>query len=196
MQLHQCLLWQCWLQGFRGDKLHGAAHSQPGTGASSIESTEAMNGKYLNSGVQGDKTPFPASSLFLRKMSCGHCLACWNWDCRFQADLRVRSSKEHELMSLVNGVSHYLVFDDLHLEHESLALCLILLGHFMLALSLALNFLFCFFWIRFEKLHIIRHCHLDIPYLRQLFPSVDYFLSPFMDSGPDILKFWSSDVWC
>lgn len=47
-------------------------------------------------------------------------------------------------MSLVNGVSHYLVFDDLYLEHESLALCLILLGHFMLALSLALNFLFCF----------------------------------------------------
>lgn len=28
-----------------------------------------------------------------------------------------------------------------------------------------------------------------MPNLRQLIPSLDYFLSPFMDSGPDILSF-------
>lgn len=60
-------------------------------------------------------------------------------------------------MFLLNGISQCLVFDDLHLEHESLALCLILLGHFTLALSLALNFLFCFL----NKILKITH-YLDI----------------------------------
>lgn len=60
-------------------------------------------------------------------------------------------------MSLVNGISPCLVFDDLHKQYESLDLCLILLGHFMLALSLALNFLFCFL----NKILKIAH-YLDI----------------------------------
>lgn len=161
MQLHQCLLWHCCLQGFRRGRLHGAAHSQPVTLVLGLQRalrpTPALKGKYLNSGVQGNNMPFPASSFLLRKMSCGHCLAYQNWDFRFQADFRVRRSKEYELMSLVNGISYCLVFDDLHLKHESLALCLILLGHFMLALCLALNFLFCFL----NKIKKIRH-YLDI----------------------------------
>lgn len=186
MQLHQCLLWQCCLQDFRGDRLHGAAHSQPVLCLWSLVHRVHWNSeeKILEFWSTRKQHALPCL-LFLRKMSC---VTAWHTEVG-TAGSKLKEAPKNMSSCLLLMVFPLLVFP-LMLSFWRVALgvwisCFMSNSPwaFYVCSQSGSEFSILLFEQDFKNYTLFRHCHLDMPNWRQLFPSVDYFLSPFMDSA-------------
>ena len=146
--------------------------------------------------IEGQITcpPLPPA-CFLDRQIAG---TAWHTKIRAADSKQIRrwSSKEDELTSLVNCISHCLAFDDLPfgawvsclISNSSCALYVCPVSSSELSILL--------FDQNLKKWTLFRHCHFNTPNLSQQILSLDYFFKCFYGFRPRRYEFWTSDIWC